>query len=85
MNFGGERQTCSERYHPNLEGMSSPEKKESKRNLNVSIIFKIFECMGKIEECLVTRMKYYTSINYFDVFNKLPKLVYIMNINWHLI
>lgn len=41
--------------------------------------------MGKIEECLVKRMKYYTSINYFDVYNKLPKLVYIMNINWHLI
>lgn len=62
-----------------------PWKKESKRNLNVSIIFKIFECMGKIEKCLVTRMKYYTSINYFDVYNKLPKLVYIMNINWNLI
>lgn len=41
--------------------------------------------MGKIEEWLVTRMKYYTSINYFDVYNKLPKLVYIMNINWNLI
>lgn len=42
--------------------------------------------MGEIEECLVKCMNYYTSINYFDVYNKLPKLVYIlMNINWNLI